>query len=162
MVYRSSAEKAEDNHSSGIMLITIGALGIIGDIIFYIYNPLDMPVFNKYLSCGVMGALFVLFFVMGIFSVKTYKIFSEKAKEENTMLDQVKSWCTENLTKGAIEEGVKFSEDYEFEVDSEDDPYFARCEYIKDRIQSQFMNVDEDLLDAFIDEYYTGLYGDEN
>ena len=117
MVYRSSAEKAEDNHSSGILLVTVGAIGLIGDAFFLMKNPLDMPLFNRYLSCGIMGALFILFFVMGLLSVRTYKIFTIKAKEENNILDQVRSWCDKELTKEVIEEEIKFSEESEFDYE---------------------------------------------
>ena len=158
---RSSAEKAEDNHSSGILLITVGAIGFIADIFVLMKNPLDMPLFNRYLSCGVMGALFILFLVMGILSVRTYKIFSVKANEENRMIDQVRSRCDKELTVDAIEEGIKYSDESEFDYD-DDTSYFRRCEYIKGRILKQFVNMDEELLDSFIDDYYSELYGDED
>ncbi|MBE5860701.1 MAG: hypothetical protein E7301_11350 [Butyrivibrio sp.] len=160
MVYRSSAEKAEDNHSSGILLVTVGAIGLIGDVFFLMKNPLDMPLFNRYLSCGIMGALFILFFVMGILSVRTYKIFTIKAKEENNILDQVRSWCDKELTKEVIEEEIKFSEESEFDYD-DSTSYFRRCEYIKSRILKQFVNMNEELLDSFIDDYYSEIYGEE-
>lgn len=160
-MYRSSAEKAEDNHSSGILLVTVGTLGLAADIVVFLINPLNMPLFNKYLSCGIMGALFILFLVMGILSMRTYKIFTVKAKEENSMLDQVRSWCEKEITKESIEEGIKFSEESEFDAD-DDTSYFARCEYIKGRIMKQFVNMNEDLVDNFVDDFYSGLYGDEN
>ncbi len=162
MVYQSSAQKAEDNHGTGIMLIVVGGLGFIGDIIFLTLNPLKMPLFNKYLSCGVMGALFVLFFVMGILSVRTYKIFSEKAKEESSMVTQVREWCKEELTRERIEEDLLYSEEGESDFVGDDIMYFKRCEYIKDRILKQYVNLDEGLLDAFVDEFYSELYGEED
>ncbi len=161
MVYQSSAQKAEDNHGTGIMLIAVGAIGFIGDIIFFTLNPMNMPLFNKYLSCGVMGALFVLFFVMGILSVKTYKIFSEKAKEENSMVSQVREWCDKELTKERIEEDIRFIDEEDSDFSGDDTMYFKRCEYIKDRILRQYVNIDEDLLDDFVDKFYSELYGDE-
>ncbi len=162
MVYQSSAQKAEDNQSSGIMLITVGALGLIGDIFFLIKNPLNMPMFNKYLTCGVMGALFVLFFVMGILAVRSYKIFKGKAVEENTVLNKIKSWCEEELTAEVIDQHM-YDEDEVYEtLTDKEDLYFKRTEYIKKRIEKQFMNVGEDLIDSFVDGYYTKIFGEEN
>ena len=163
MVYRSSREKAEDNHSSGILLISVGAIGIIADVFFITKNPLTMPIFNKYLSGGIMGALFILFLVMGILSVRTYRVFSIKAQEENTMLDQVREWCDKELTSEIIEEGIKFADEAEYEIIEDEESnalYFRRCEYIKNRIRKQYVNMDEELLDSFVDDYYNGLYGD--
>ncbi len=162
MVYQSSAQKAQDNHGSGIMLIAVGGLGLIGDVIFLTLNPMNMPIFNRYLSCGVMGALFVLFFVMGILSVRNYKIFSEKAKEENNMVNQVREWCEKELTREVIEEDISFSDEEDSNFFGDDTMYFKRCEYIKERIRRQYVNIDEGLMDAFVDEFYADLYGDED
>ena len=161
MVYQSSAQKAEDNHSTGIMLMVVGGIGFVADVIFLSLNPLNMPMFNRYLSCGVMGALFVLFFVMGVLSVKTYKIFSARAKEENSMITEVQEWCHRELTKEVIEEGISENGEEGSEFVGDDTMYFLRCEYIKMRIQKQYVNIDEGLLDSFVDDFYTGLYGED-
>ncbi|WP_029321487.1 hypothetical protein [Butyrivibrio sp. AE3004] len=161
MVYQSSAQKAEDNQSSGIMLITVGAIGLIGDIFFLIKNPLDMPMFNKYLTCGVMGALFVLFFVMGILAVRSYKIFKGKAVEEGTVLDKITEWSTEELTPEIIDEHMYDDDEVYEALTDKQDLYFKRSEYIKKRIMRQFVNVSEDLIDSFVDDFYSKIFGDE-
>ncbi len=162
MVYQSSEQKAIENHSTGIMLMVVGGIGFIADLFVLTLNPLNMPMFNRYLSCGVMGALFVLFFVMGILSVKTYRIFSAKAKEENNMLAEVRKWCESNLTKEIIDEATRdsFDDEQGFIAEEEESKYFKRCEYIKERISNQYVNIDNELLDSFVDDYYTGIYGD--
>lgn len=162
MVYQSSAQKAEDNQSSGIMLITVGTIGLAGDIFFLIKNPLNMPMFNKYLTCGVMGALFVLFFVMGILAVRSYKIFKGKAAEEDTVLDKISAFCDEELTADVIAEHMYDDDEVYEQLTDKEDLYFKRTEYIKKRISKQFVNVNDDLIDSFIDGFYTKLFGDEN
>ncbi len=160
MVYQSSEQKAQDNHSTGIMLIIVGGVGFIADLFFLTFNPLKMPVFNRYLSSGVMGALFVLFFIMGILSVRTYKTFSAKAKEENNMIAEVRRWCEANITKEVIDEAMRFCDNGDTDYIGEEALYFKRCEYIKERILNQYVNIDNDLLDNFVDKYYSGIYGD--
>ena len=162
MVYQSSAQKAEDNQSSGIMLITVGAIGLIGDIFFLVKNPLEMPMFNKYLTCGVMGALFVLFFVMGILAVRSYKIFKGKAAEEDTVLEKIKAWCETELTADYIDSHM-YDEDEEYEqLTDKESLFFKRSEFIKKEIMNKYVNVSEDLIDSFVDGFYDKLYGDEN
>ena len=149
----------------------LGGIGFIADIAFLSLNPLDMPVFNRYLTCGVMGALFVLFFIMGILSVKTYRFFSAKATEENNMISEVHAWCEKNLTRDIIDSESEFESESEpeletefesgFESDADDDIlYFRRCEYIKERIQKQYIGIDDELLDSFVDSFYTELFGE--
>ncbi len=162
MVYQSSAQKAEDNQSSGIMLITVGAIGLIGDIFFLIKNPLEMPMFNKYLSCGVMGALFVLFFVMGILAVRSYKLFKGKAAEEDTVIQKISAWCESELTADYIDVHM-YDDDEEYEqLTDRESLFFKRTEFIKKEILKKYVNVSEDLVDSFIDGYYDKIYGDEN
>ncbi|SDB31350.1 hypothetical protein [Butyrivibrio sp. INlla16] len=162
MVYQSSAQKAEDNQSSGIMLITVGAIGLIGDVFFLVKNPLDMPMFNKYLTCGVMGALFVLFFVMGILAVRSYKIFKGKAAEEDTVLEKIKAWSEAELTSDYIDTHM-YDDDEEYEqLTDKESLFFKRSEFIKKEIMKKYVNVSEELVDSFIDNYYDKLYGDEN
>jgi hypothetical protein len=162
MVYQSSAQKAEDNQSSGIMLITVGAIGLIGDIFFLIKNPLEMPMFNKYLSCGVMGALFVLFFIMGILAVRSYKLFKDKAAEEDTVIEKITQWCESELTAEFIDEHM-YDDDEEYEqLTDKESLFFKRTEFIKKEILKKYVNVSEDLVDSFIDGFYDKVYGDEN
>ncbi|WP_026526503.1 hypothetical protein [Butyrivibrio sp. VCD2006] len=162
MVYQSSAQKAEDNQSSGVMLITVGAIGLIGDIFFLVKNPLNMPMFNKYLTCGVMGALFVLFFVMGILAVRSYKIFSEKAAEEDTVLEKIREFCEAELTAEYIDAHM-YDDDEEYEtLTDKESLFFKRTEFIKKVILKKYVNVSEELIDTFIDGFYDKIFGDEN
>ncbi len=204
MAYQSNAELAKDNHSSGAMLIIVGIIGIVIDLIVFSTNPFNVPEFNRFLSCGVMLALFILFIVMGILSLKTYKILIVKAAEEDNLKKELTKWCDDNLTKEKIAVEIyelEHSEDEEAaesvvsenmaetivkeadeeveiiaddEAEPEDDNlqeeaidridealFFARTEAMKKIISQNFINLDSDLLDSFVDEYYVKVYDDQ-
>ena len=204
MAYQSNADLAKDNHSSGAMLIIVGIIGIVIDLIVFSTNPFNVPEFNRFLSCGVMLALFILFIVMGILSLKTYKILIVKAAEEDNLKKELTKWCDDNLTKEKIAVEIyelEHSEDEEAdesavsenmaetivkeadeeveiiaddEVEPEDDNlqeeafdridealFFARTEAMKKIISQNFINLDSDLLDSFVDEYYVKVYDDQ-
>jgi len=204
MSYQSNADLAKDNHSSGAMLIVVGIIGIVLDIIVFTTNPFNVPEFNRFLSCGVMLALFILFLVMGVLSLKTYKILSVKAAEEDNLRKELGKWCDENLDKAKIaveiyelehseddgsEDEIAVSENVAETIVKESDAnvdiaqddfiladgdlesrkdaavdridealFFARTEAMKKIISQNFINLDENLLDSFVDEYYAKIY----
>lgn len=154
-VYVESAKKAEDFKSGGYVLILTGGLGLIVIIlIFFDVIPLHMNLFSKYLITGVMGIMFLLFAIMGILSMKSYKKFEVKASEENTLTNNLKQWCKENLKKDLIDEQI--------EAEEEELKYFQRTEYMKDLINNKFLNLDAAFLDSFIDDIYPEIFSEDN
>ena len=100
---------------------------------------------------GVMGALFILFIVMGFLSVKSYKKFDLKASEEDNLTKNLTTWCKENLTKELI--------DADLEETEEELLYFVRTEKMKEIVAEKFMNLDAAFLDSFIDDIYPEIFG---
>ncbi|MCM1045445.1 MAG: hypothetical protein NC417_08030 [Candidatus Gastranaerophilales bacterium] len=144
--YQDSAERAEENRSSaGILLFTgvaglvVVALGIAGIIPFRLGNA--------YLFYGVLSAVFILFIVMGVVSVKNARFFAKKAESESNLQEILLKWCRENLQEETIDAQIAKTEE-----DTEETLYFRRCEQIKGMLNHQFMNLDQALLDHFIDE----------
>ena len=153
--YQNSAQKAEDNKSSAYMLLIFGALGLIAVILILMgVIPLyQNSVVTRYFVCGVMGALFLLFIIFGIISMKNFKTLSEKAASEDSLLEEITKWCLENLSAAQIDEGLFTSEEI-----PDEQKYFWRTDKMKQLIQAQFMNLDAAFLDNFIDDYYQNLF----
>ncbi len=151
-VYVESSKKAQDFKSGGLSLLFVGGIGLIF-ILLVIFNviPLYMNIFSKYLILGVMGAMFILFIVMGLLSVKSYKKFEIKASEEDNLTKNLTAWCKENLNKEIIDSDV--------EETVEELLYFQRTEKMKEMISNKFMNLDAAFLDSFIDDIYPEIFG---
>lgn len=151
--YQNSAAKAEDNKSSAYMLLFFGVIGMIVIILGMTgVLPFHLSGAAKYMAYGIMSALFLLFIVMGLVSMKSYHIFAKKAESENTLRSTIESWCTENLKPEGIDEAV-LSEEV-----AEEEKYFRRTSYMKEKITEKFLNLDEAFLDNLVDEMYTGIY----
>ncbi len=153
--YLNSAQKAEDNRSSAYTLLVIGVLGLIAvSLVLAGVIPLYQNAgVTKYFVCGVMGAMFIIFLILGVISMKNFKTLSADAESENALVEQMRKWCEENLGAKQIDEGL-----FEGEELSEEQKYFMRTDKIKQKIESKFMNLDEAFLDHFIDEYYQEIY----
>lgn len=153
-VYVESSKKAEEFKSGGYMLIAVGALGVLAmALILTDVIPLRLNLFSKYLTTGVMGALFLLFLIMGVVSLKSYKHYESKAKEEDTLTESLNRWCREHLHKEEI--------DADIPSETEEIRYFCRTEKMKALIQQSFLNLEDSFLDSFIDEYYPKLFGEQ-
>ena len=77
-----------------------------------------------------------------------------------------KSYLLFNLfKKHLLAEGVDTRHIIEIAFDSFENKKFRDPDvlypYMKEQIQKKFLNLDEDLLDHFVDTYYTELYGEQ-
>lgn len=156
-VYQNSAAKAEDNRTSAYTLLFVGIVGFI--LVLLVFAGV-IPLYQgsgttKYFVCGVMGAMFVLFIVFGVVSMRNSKILLVKAKSEDSLLSEITKWCEANLSAEKVDEGL-FDEEI-----AEEQKYFKRTDKMKRIINDKFMNLDEGLLEHFVDEYYQGLFEDK-
>lgn len=159
--YQSSASKAEDNRSSAYTLLAVGGVGfVVVVLIFCNVIPLyrDEGI-TRYLVCGVMGAMFVLFIVFGFVSMRDSKLLLVKAKSENSLRSEITRWCQENLDGAAIDDLILTETDPAEELTREE-MYYRRAEKIRAAIVDKFMNLDEAFVDDFVDEYYQEMYED--
>lgn len=154
--YQNSAKRAEENRSSGYMLMIVGGIGLAAILLMFL-DVIELPValMNKYMICGVMGGLFVLFIVMGIMSLKSSKVLAVKAESEDNLTSQMKRWCADNLTAEIVDRDLF---DSESDAGMEEINYFKRTEKMKQMISHQFMNLDDAFLDSFIEDYYSVIY----
>ena len=150
--YRSSEAKAEDNRTSAYTLLLVGGIGFIAILlIFFDVIPLYRNAgYTKYLVCGVMGAMFVLFIVFGFVSMRDSKLLLVKAKSENSLLSEITKWCQANLDSAAIDEEI-LDEGERMEDLTEEEKYYRRTEKIRAAIKDKFMNLDEAFVDNFVD-----------
>lgn len=156
--YRNSAEQAEENRSSAYMLLIIGILGLAAVLLILtgvipLYRSASI---TKYLVCGVMGAMFVLFIIFGFVSMKSFRVLSVKAKSENSLVEEITGWCEMNLRAEEIDAALSMSHDL-----SDEQKYFLRTDKMKQLIQDKFINLDEAFLDHLIDDYYQELFEDK-
>ena len=152
--YRDSADKAEDNRSSAVVLLVVGVAGLVLSVLCALgIIPLFQSSANRIMTIAVMSFMFLVFVVMGIVSFKSAKKYSSIAKGEQELRVELKKWCDDNLKAEKLDEGLLKSED-------EDDQllYFQRTERMKKCIRDNFLNLDEGLLDHFVDEYYPVLF----
>lgn len=152
-VYEDSTERASENRSSAWVLMAVGGVGIVF-ITLGIAGVIPLKFGNSYLFYGVMAAVFILFLVAGIVSMKNARIFEKRAESENSLRDTMLAWCRDNLHAEDLDRqiGADGSE-------AEEILYFKRFECIKAKLNYQFVNLDQGFLERFIDDFvYEMIY----
>lgn len=152
-LYMNNEERAEENRTAAYTLLLVGGAGLVLIVLFFfdVIN-LHMALTSKYMITGVMGALFILFIIMGIVSMKNSKILTQKASKENNLTMEIKKWCKENLKREQVDVQLELGEQ------PEELKYFQRFDYMKKAIQNQFMNLDEAYLERLIEEVYPEIF----
>ena len=154
-VYVSSADKAEDNKSSAYTLLIIGVIGMVLVILMALgVIPFFSNSTTKILTYVVMGSLFGIFIIMGIISFRNAAKFARKAAFEEELSGEMHKWAKEHLTKEKID-AMLDPEDLEL---PEELLYFKRAEKCRQRLEHQYMNLEEGFLEHFIEEIYPEIF----
>ncbi|MCM1120706.1 MAG: hypothetical protein NC543_15240 [bacterium] len=151
--YQNKAEQAAENKSSAWTLLIVGSVGLIFLILILAgVLPLQLRGTNRYLIGGIMGAMFVLFIVMGFVSLKNSKQYAKEADSENSLKGTMEKWCRENLQGDRLDASLQLS------AVSEEEWYFRRVAMVKALLNRQFVNLDQDFLDHFVDDMYDEIF----
>ena len=103
-VYENSAAKAEDNKSSAYLLLLFGVVGMIVMILGIAgVLPLKLSGTSQYMTYGIMSTLFLLFIVMGMVSMKSYRIFAKRAESEHSLRSTMEKWCRSNFVSEVLD-----------------------------------------------------------
>lgn len=153
-VYEEASKKAAEYKSGAQTLIAVGILGfillglLIGGVL-----PVRLSPASQTLTVVVMGTLFLIFIVMGVLSVQSYRKLSKKAESENSLKEELMKYCAEKLQAAKLDEEAEISE-----ADTQEVRYFKRTERLKERIREQYPEVEENYLDNFADEIYPQIF----
>lgn len=155
--YVDSAERAEENRSSAWTLLFVGGIGLVV-IVLNLFNIIHLPFsgFNKYMVSGLMGALFIIFVVSGIISIKKTKTYSSAASIEKDNKTKIIDWCKEN----EIADKINMAIENEFPDLPEEEVYFKRYEGLKFFVFKNFESMSLPFLEHVIDEIYDSLFED--
>lgn len=153
-VYEEASKKAEEFKSGAYTLLVVGILGlaVLGLLIAGVL-PVRLNPVTQFLTCIVMGVMFLIFIVMGVLSFRSYKEQASKAVREGSLKDELVRYCRENLAQDQIDTAAEVLSE-----DTDEIRYFKRTEEMKRRISENFLNLEEGYLDNFVDEIYSQIF----
>ena len=145
-------DKKEDMKSTAYTFTIVGFLGMVFLILFELdLLPFQVSTYMKVMMGVVMGAMFLIFFIIGIRYFKALKQADSDADEEENTYNTVMNWFREHHPADLINDRVDMTE-------SDEQLYFARYEIMSHLISEKFPDLDETFLDHMVETLYNEYY----
>lgn len=152
-VYQNYKGKAEDNKSSAFSFLVVGILGVLVVILsWFEVLPFSIGGAGNWLSHGVMLAIFVIFVIIGIVSAKSVKKYKSLAGKEADYQSQLIAFLEETFTLENLSE---------ISADTEEEAYFKRMQYMRDKVAEKIgeYQVDASFVESLLDAHYDKIFG---
>ena len=150
-VYVDKTQKAEEYKSSAAALIVVGAVGIVV-LVLLMLDVLQFHMYgmSKVITGVVMGALFVIFFVMGISSLRLYKRYLVLAQEENGLIGEMKQFLAQQAQMQDIQKQIP-----DLSQLDEMQKYYEATGIVKRLLTDAFPQAEQALVEKLTDDWYT-------
>lgn len=185
LVYQNKHEKAAEYRSSawallivgieGLFLIAVNELGIL---------PFQMN-FNKVMVYGVMGTVFILFILIGIYSFMQTKKILTQAEDEDSLKEQINAYLALHFGREQLDEigrmedaaaksagnedadvqaegtgdaAARTEENGDTESSGDERLYFTRTNIMKEVLAREFKEADRALIEQLVDDHYDQVY----
>lgn len=151
-VYVSKESKKEETKSTAYSFLLVSVFGFIALILFATgVLPVNVADYMKIMLCIVMGAMLLIFFVIGIVSLRQLKALGTQAEKENDLSSEIISWFTSTYSAEDIDESMD-------EEVFDQDLYFKRYEIMTRFLSKQYPDLEETFLDHLVEELYGNLF----
>ena len=144
--YIEPQKRYEDHKSTGILFLVIGFIGTVITVLCWM-RIIKFPLNSFQLL--ILLAMFVSFMGFGAFSLKRASEVFQTIESENNQVANMRKWIEENRENFCVSDtaGLSGSE-----------IYFQREQDIHDAILVQYPEIEESLLDIFVEETYQALF----
>ena len=151
-VYVSKESKKEETKSTAYSFLLVSVFGFIA-LILFATGVLRVHVadYMKIMLCIVMGVMLLIFFVIGIVSLRQLKTLGTQAEKENDLSSEIISWFTSTYSAKDIDESMD-------EEVFDQDLYFKRYEIMTRFLSKQYPDLEETFLDHLVEELYGNLF----
>ena len=151
-VYVSKESKKEETKSTAYSFLLVSVFGFIALILFATgVLPVHAADYMKIMLCIVMGVMLLIFFVIGIVSLRQLKTLGTQAEKENDLSSEIISWFTSTYSAKDIDESMD-------EEVFDQDLYFKRYEIMTRFLSKQYPDLEETFLDHLVEELYGKLF----
>lgn len=126
----------------GLIVVTLNLLGVVS--LFYASQASALLIY------GVLYGMFIIFLLVGCSSFKSSKKIKELVAKEDDFLKEINQFIEQNISTELFKD--------EDSTQPEEQLYFLRADIIKEKILSQYPDIEETLLDKIVDETYDKMF----
>ena len=150
-VYVSKESKKEETKSTAYSFLLVSVFGFIALILFATgVLPVHVADYMKIMLCIVMGVMLLIFFVIGIVSLRQLKTLGTQQKKKMIyLLNHFMVYF--HLQRKDIDESMD-------EEVFDQDLYFKRYEIMTRFLSKQYPDLEETFLDHLVEELYGNLF----
>ena len=144
--YITPEKRYEDHKSTGYVFLILGIAGLAATILCW-FGILNLPL-NQF-QLMILLVMFIAFTGFGFLSFKRAREIASTMASENDKVSDMRKWIAENRENFCVSDlaGLSGSE-----------AYFQREQDIHDAIVNQFPEIEESLLELFVEETYQALF----
>lgn len=143
----------EDVKSTAYTFVIVSILGIIALICMWAgILPLSMAFYMKILMTIVMGALFIIFMIVGVLYMRKLGTLKNEVAEEEHISSEISDWFLSTYTAERIDSSLS-------ELPTEPEAlYFARYEFMTNALMERFPDLNESYADHLLEEFYGKIF----
>ena len=104
--------------------------------------------YMKVMLTVVMGAMFLVFLVVGIQSLRQYQSLKTQSEKEQDLENEIKKWFSDHYD----------ASEWDNFVSDEANLYYERYEKMESMIRSAYPDLEETFLDHLIEELYADFF----
>lgn len=150
--YISKKTKTEDMKSTAYTFTLVGGLGLVFLALFALgILPVQVAGYMRVMICVVMGALFVIFLAVGIWSFRQLNPLASAAKDEENLFAEITAWFQKSYTLDTLDAGLDLDL-------PEEQLYFMRYERMRSFISGRYPQLEEAFLDHIIETLYADFF----
>ena len=156
LAYVPKRSRYEDNKSSAMTFLLVGGIGAVL-VLLHVAGVIDfnLTTFSKILTNTVMGALFIIFIIVGIISAKNASRYKKEAVAEESLTGQICSSFHELYTTEGIDNACGIDADK-----SNYEQWYLRYHFIEKQISDEYPELAEDYLEYITELIYNETYSE--
>lgn len=148
-VYVSKETKKADMRSTAYAFLSVGILGLLLLVLLWAgILTVQLADYMKVMLTVVMGAMFLVFLVVGIQSLRQYQSLKTQSEKEQDLENEIKKWFSDHYDASEWDNFVSDGANL----------YYERYEKMESMIRSAYPNLEETFLDHLIEELYADFF----